>query len=187
MPDKNIVLGILAHVDAGKTTLSEAILYKTGVIRKMGRVDHRDAFLDTDSIERARGITVFSKEARFSLGQRKAVLIDTPGHSDFSSEMERTLDVLDMAVLIVSGTDGIQSHTVTLWNLLKARNIPLMVFINKMDQPSADEERVMRELTKRFGTGFVKFSKAAPQDMEEAALCRYSAGLSVQQTASETD
>lgn len=171
MPDKNIVLGILAHVDAGKTTLSEAILYKTGVIRKMGRVDHRDAFLDTDSIERARGITVFSKEARFSLGWRKAVLIDTPGHSDFSSEMERTLDVLDMAVLIVSGTDGIQSHTVTLWNLLKARNIPLMVFINKMDQPSADEERVMRELTKRFGTGFVKFSKATPQDMEEAALC----------------
>ena len=171
MPDKNIVLGILAHVDAGKTTLSEAILYKTGVIRKMGRVDHRDAFLDTDSIERARGITVFSKEARFSLGRRKAVLIDTPGHSDFSSEMERTLDVLDMAVLIVSGTDGIQSHTVTLWNLLKARNIPLMVFINKMDQPSADEERVMRELTKRFGTGFVKFSKATPQDMEEAALC----------------
>lgn len=171
MPDKHITLGILAHVDAGKTTLSEAILYKTGAIRKIGRVDHKDAFLDTDAIERSRGITVFSKEARFDMGSRKAVLVDTPGHADFSAEMERTLGILDCAVLVVSGTDGVQSHTVTLWNLLKNRKIPVFVFINKTDQPAADQERVIRELSERFGAGFVKFEGAAPQNSEEAAMC----------------
>lgn len=171
MPDKHIVLGILAHVDAGKTTLSEAILYKTGAIRKIGRVDHKDAFLDGDSIERSRGITVFSKEARFDMGSRKAVLVDTPGHADFSAEMERTLGILDCAVLVVSGTDGVQSHTVTLWNLLKARKVPVFVFINKTDQPAADQERVIKELSERFGAGFVKFEGAVPQNSEEAAMC----------------
>nr|MCR5005373.1 GTP-binding protein [Clostridiales bacterium] len=134
----HICIGMLAHVDAGKTTLSESILYLTGAIRKMGRVDHQDAFLDTDAMERARGITIFSKQAEFVLqraGEEKAVtLLDTPGHVDFSAEMERTLSVLDYAVLVISGADGVQGHTVTLWRLLEQYQVPVFLFINKMDQ-----------------------------------------------------
>lgn len=129
-----LVTGILAHVDAGKTTLSESILYVSGSIRKMGRVDHGDAFLDTFELERARGITIFSKQALFTLGDRRVTLLDTPGHVDFSAEMERTLSVLDYAILVINGADGVQGHTRTLWRLLKHYNIPVFLFVNKMDQ-----------------------------------------------------
>ncbi len=129
-----LTIGILAHVDAGKTTLSETVLYLTGSIRKMGRVDHKDAFLDTFELEKNRGITIFSKQAVFEQGNLEVTLLDTPGHVDFSSEMERTLQVLDYAVLLISGADGIQGHTQTLWNLLKRYGIPTFIFVNKMDQ-----------------------------------------------------
>ncbi len=171
MMEKHLVFGILAHVDAGKTTLSEAILYKTGAIRKMGRVDHRNTFLDSDSIERDRGITVFSKEARFSLGDVKAVMLDTPGHSDFSTEAERTLRVLDCAILVISGPDGIQSHTVTLWKLLKMYRIPVIVFVNKMDRPETSACDTLKQLADEFGEGFVAFEDGFPADMEDAAVC----------------
>ncbi|MCQ2424425.1 MAG: GTP-binding protein, partial [Clostridia bacterium] len=132
---KQLVLGILAHVDAGKTTLSETLLYRTGVIRRRGRVDHGDSFLDTSGEERARGITIFSKEARFTTGETSFTLLDTPGHVDFSAETERTLRVLDYAILVVSATDGVQLHTETLWRLLRRRSIPTFVFFNKTDLP----------------------------------------------------
>ena len=132
---KQLVIGILAHVDSGKTTLSEALLYGTGTIRKLGRVDHKDAFLDTDALEKARGITIFSKQALFTAGNTDFTLLDTPGHVDFSTETERTLQVLDYAVLVISGTDGVQSHTETLWRLLRRYRIPTFVFVNKMDLP----------------------------------------------------
>ena len=119
MNSNQLVIGILAHVDAGKTTLSEAILYDSGSLRKLGRVDHGDAFLDTDRLEKKRGITIYSKQARFSLGEKKVTLLDTPGHVDFSGEMERTLQVLDYAILVINGADGVQSHTMTLWKLLE--------------------------------------------------------------------
>ena len=141
-PEKQITMGILAHVDAGKTTLSEGILYLTGQIRKLGRVDHGDAFLDTYTLERSRGITIFSKQARLSMGEFEVTLLDTPGHADFSAEMERTLQVLDYAVLVISGSDGVQGHTYTLWQLLKRYQIPTFVFLNKMDQPGTDQEKV---------------------------------------------
>lgn len=124
---KQIVLGILAHVDSGKTTLSEAMLYRSGAIRKLGRVDHKDAFLDTDTLEKARGITIFSKQALLTAGNTDITLLDTPGHVDFSTETERTLQVLDYAVLVVSGTDGVQSHTETLWRLLRRYHVPTFV------------------------------------------------------------
>ena len=133
-PKKHICIGILAHVDAGKTTLSESILYLCGNIRKLGRVDHGDAFLDTYELEKNRGITIFSKQAVFDLGNTKVTLLDTPGHVDFSAEMERTLQVLDYAILVINGADGVQGHTRTLWNLLKRYQIPTFLFINKMDQ-----------------------------------------------------
>lgn len=159
MQTKYITLGIVAHVDAGKTTLSEAILYRTGAIRKVGRVDHKDAFLDTNEIERQRGITVFSKEARFSIGDKEFTLLDTPGHSDFSSETERSLQVLDYAVLVVSGADGVQAHTLTLWRLLEHYKIPTFVFVNKMDQPTAEREEIIAELSEQLGGGvFADFS-----------------------------
>lgn len=135
---KKLILGILAHVDAGKTTLSEAMLYAGGQLRKLGRVDHQSAFLDTDVQERERGITIFSKQAVLPLGQAELTLLDTPGHVDFSSEMERTLQVLDYAVLVVSGTDGVQSHTRTLWRLLERYAVPTFIFVNKMDLSGAD-------------------------------------------------
>lgn len=177
----NLVIGLLAHVDAGKTTLSEAIMYKAGVIRKPGRVDHKTAFLDNDSIEQDRGITVFSKEARFKWGKRNFVLLDTPGHVDFGTEAERTLSVLDYAVLIVSGLEGVQSHTVTLWKLLEAYKIPTFIFVNKMDQPETDKENVMRQLKGRlrqnagkeesigYETGFAEFWNGQPVSPEDAA------------------
>ena len=165
MQSKFITLGILAHVDAGKTTLSEAILYLTGAIRKAGRVDHKDAFLDTDEIERQRGITVFAKEARFSTGEKQFALLDTPGHTDFSSEMERTLQVLDYAVLVVSGADGVQAHTMTLWKLLAYYGIPAFVFVNKMDQPSAERGKLLKELSEQLGGGvFADFGGARSGD-----------------------
>ena len=139
MGTKKVTVGILAHVDAGKTTLAEAILYRTGTLRRLGRVDHQDAFLDTDAMERARGITIFSKQAKFVLGDFDVTLLDTPGHVDFSAEMERTLQVLDYAVLVISGADGVQGHVETLWRLLSRYQIPTVLFINKMDQEGTDE------------------------------------------------
>ncbi len=140
MSKKQITIGLVAHVDAGKTTLSEGLLYLTGAIRKLGRVDHKDAFLDTADIERDRGITVFSKDARFDSSDKSTTftLVDTPGHADFTAEMERTLQILDYALLIISGADGVQSHTVTLWQLLKAYEVPTILFVNKMDQVGTD-------------------------------------------------
>ena len=138
-----ICAGLLAHVDAGKTTLSEALLYEGGALRKLGRVDHGDAFFDTYALERSRGITIFSKQAVMRLGEKQVTLLDTPGHADFSAEMERTLQVLDYAVLVISGTDGIQGHTRTLWNLLKRYQIPVFLFINKMDLPGTARESLM--------------------------------------------
>ncbi len=162
------VIGILAHVDAGKTTLSEALLYCAGDIRKLGRVDHGDAFLDTFALERQRGITIFSKEARLSLGSKSATLLDTPGHVDFSAETERTLDVLDCAILVISAPEGVQSHTRTLWKLLRDRDIPTLLFINKMDLPGADRAGILAELTERLGDGFFVPGEADP---EVLALC----------------
>ena len=177
---KKIVFGILAHVDAGKTTLSEALLYRSGAVRKLGRVDHGDAFLDTDALERARGITILSKQAVFPLGEDEATLLDTPGHVDFSAEAERTLQVLDAAVLVISGTDGVQGHTQTLWNLLARHGIPTFLFINKMDLAGVDRARLMDELRARLDEGCVDFGDAdmlesiAVQD--EALLERYLEG-----------
>ncbi len=137
---KKLVIGILAHVDAGKTTLSESMLYTSGSIRHLGRVDNKDAYLDNNAMERERGITIFSKQAEFSWKDMAITLLDTPGHVDFSAEMERTLKVLDYAVLVISGADGVQGHTRTLWRLLKLYQVPVFLFINKMDQPGADKE-----------------------------------------------
>ena len=143
---KRICAGLLAHVDAGKTTLSEALLYESGQLRRLGRVDHRDAFLDTDAQERERGITIFSKQARLSLDGLDLTLLDTPGHVDFSSEMERTLQVLDYAILVISGTDGVQGHTATLWRLLARYHIPTFLFVNKMDLAGSDRDALLAQL-----------------------------------------
>ena len=172
---KRLVVGLLAHVDSGKTTLAEGLLYRAGVLRKLGRVDHRDAFLDTDSRERARGITIFAKQAVLALPAAagaeacELTLLDTPGHVDFSAETERALQVLDYAVLVVSGTDGVQAHTETLWKLLARYRVPTFVFVNKMDLPGADAAVRLRELRGRFGDGCVDFS--AVPDPEALALC----------------
>ena len=167
---KRLVIGILAHVDAGKTTLSEALLYQTGALKKLGRVDHRDAFLDTFALERERGITIFSKQAELMLPDTAVTLLDTPGHVDFSAEMERTLQVLDCAVLVVSGTDGVQAHTETLWRLLARRRIPTFIFINKMDIQSTDRAALLAELKSRLDAGCVDFG--APDSVaEELAVC----------------
>lgn len=168
---ENIVMGILAHVDAGKTTLSEGMLYLSGTVRKLGRVDHKDAFLDTYSLERDRGITIFSKQAVFSLGNRRINLLDTPGHVDFSAEMERTLQVLDYAVLVISGADGVQGHTETLWKLLKLYEIPTFIFINKMDQPGTDRKSLLTELKERLDEGCIVFDKEKnAESLEEIAM-----------------
>ena len=151
-------IGLLAHVDAGKTTLSEAILYTTGTTRKLGRVDNRDAYLDTYALERERGITIFSKQAVCQLGGTTVTILDTPGHVDFSAEMERTLQVLDYAVLVISGADGVQGHTETLWSLLKRYQVPTFLFINKMDQPGTDREALLSELQKRLSESCVDFA-----------------------------
>ena len=170
-PIKRICAGLLAHVDAGKTTLSEAILYLTGSIRRLGRVDSRDAFLDTYEQERARGITIFSKQAVVPLGNWSVTLLDTPGHVDFSAEMERTLQVLDCAVLIISGADGVQSHTETLWRLLKRWEIPVFVFVNKMDQPGTDARAILEELKVRLDENCVDFTQDAEGLAESLAMC----------------
>ena len=165
---KRTVIGILAHVDVGKTTLSEAMMYCSGGIRSLGRVDHGNAFLDTFQMERQRGITIFSKQAVLKLPDFQMTLLDTPGHVDFSAEMERTLDVLDCAVLAVSGPSGVQSHTYTLWKLLRQRNIPTFLFINKMDQPGTDKAVIMENLRQKLGDGFVDFTDI---DAESLAMC----------------
>ena len=168
---KRLVVGILAHVDSGKTTLSEAMLYRSGTIRKLGRVDHKDAFLDTDALEKARGITIFSKQALLNVKNTAVTLLDTPGHVDFSTETERTLQVLDYAVLVISGTDGVQSHTETLWRLLRRYRVPTFVFINKMDLPGPGREALLAQLTHRLGEGFVDFGTDADARDEALALC----------------
>lgn len=157
---KRIVTGILAHVDAGKTTLSEALLYATGSVRKLGRVDHGDAFLDTNTMERQRGITIFTEPAIITTPNLTLTLLDTPGHVDFSAEMERTLAVLDYAILVISGADGIQGHTETLWRLLKRYNVPTFIFVNKMDAPAADKTKLLNQLKKRFSDGCIDFTGA---------------------------
>ena len=168
---KQIVLGILAHVDSGKTTLSEAMLYRAGVTRRLGRVDHKDAFLDTDALEKARGITIFSKQALLTAGDTDINLLDTPGHVDFSTETERTLQVLDYAVLVVSGTDGVQSHTETLWRLLRRYHVPAFVFVNKMDLPGMERQELLAQLNRRLGEGFVDFGATQADRDEALALC----------------
>ena len=168
---KKLAVGILAHVDAGKTTLSEAMLYETGRLKRLGRVDHQDAFLDTHSLERARGITIFSKQARLQAGTLALTLLDTPGHVDFSAEMERTLQVLDYAILVISGTDGVQAHTETLWQLLRRYHIPTFLFLNKMDLAGASRDRLMGELKRQLSDGCIDFSQSPEIIAEEAALC----------------
>lgn len=170
---KRLTIGILAHVDAGKTTLSEMLLYKTGEIRRLGRVDHGDTFLDNNSLERSRGITIFSKQAVLKRGDCIISLLDTPGHIDFSVEAERVLQVLDYAVLVISGSDGVQSHTETLWRLLSRYNIPTFLFINKMDIAEMQNSDLIGELTKRFGAGFVDFSadRSSEAFYEAVSMC----------------
>ena len=168
---RKLVVGILAHVDAGKTTLSEALLYRSGSIRKLGRVDHRDAFLDTDAMERERGITIFSKQAVLSLETVEVTLLDTPGHVDFSAEAERTLRVLDCAVLVISGADGVQAHTRTLWRLLAQYGVPVFLFVNKMDLAGADRAALLADLRGKLDGGCVDFSLPPEALAEEAAVC----------------
>ncbi len=169
---KKIVIGILAHVDSGKTTLSEALLYQSGNINKLGRVDHRNSFLDTFSLERDRGITIFSKQAILKYKDTEFTLLDTPGHVDFSAETERTLQVLDYAVLVISATDGIQSHTRTLWKLLSKYSVPCFIFVNKMDLDGADKESVLTQLKSNFSDGCVDFDCTDTSDFYESiALC----------------
>lgn len=171
-PTKYITMGILAHVDAGKTTLAEHLLYLAGSIRKVGRVDHGDTFLDTDAQERARGITIFSKQARLTWGDKEITLLDTPGHTDFSAEMERTLQVLDYAILVISGTDGLQGHSYTLWKLLKRHEIPTFIFVNKMDIALRDKETLLDELTAKLGDSIVDFTdQASAEFIENVAMC----------------
>ena len=173
---KRLVIGILAHVDAGKTTLSEALLYAAGTIQKLGRVDHRDSYLDTHALERARGITIFSKQAVFETPDLSVTLLDTPGHVDFSAEMERTLQVLDYAILVISGTDGVQAHTETLWRLLRRNQIPTFVFVTKMDLPTAGHEGLMDALRKHLDEGCVDFTHRG-DDWEETIALREEALL----------
>lgn len=169
---KKITIGILAHVDAGKTTLSEALLYITGAIKSLGRVDKRDTYLDSDDIERSRGITVFSKQARFSCKDMDIVLLDTPGHTDFSVEAERTLKIIDYAILVISGTEGVQPHTKTLWRLLRLYDVPLFVFVNKMDMPLADRENIMKELKSELSEQCMDFSENifSEETLEQLAM-----------------
>ena len=172
--ENKLVIGILAHVDAGKTTLSEGMLYLGGSIRKMGRVDHGNAFLDTYALERARGITIFSKQAVLNMGKWVVTLLDTPGHVDFSAEMERTLSVLDYAVLVINGADGVQGHTQTLWRLLHRYRVPVFLFVNKMDQEGTDREALMEELKQRLDDSCVDFTEEEAR-LENIAMCEEAA------------
>jgi small GTP-binding protein len=175
-PKKYMSVGLLAHVDAGKTTLAEAMLYQCGGIRSLGRVDHGTAVLDTHELERQRGITIFSKQARLTLGEQEVTLLDTPGHVDFSAEMERTLQILDCAVLIISGADGVQGHVRTLWRLLKRYQVPTFLFVNKMDQPGTDREKLLQELKEKLDERCVDFSSDRQEDdlWEDLAVCKES-------------
>ena len=164
-------IALLAHVDAGKTTLSEALLYRTGMRRQLGRVDHRDAFLDTHDLERSRGITIFSKLARMETPHLDITLVDTPGHVDFAAEAERTMPVLDCAVLVINGTDGVQAHTVTLWDLLRRNQVPTFLFINKMDLPGKDREVLIKELQERLDPHIVDFGLEQEELNEQCAVC----------------
>ncbi len=168
---KELILGIFAHVDAGKTTLSEALLYCTGARRTLGRVDHRDAFLDTHNLERSRGITIFSKQALFTTAHRNITLVDTPGHADFTAEAERVMPILDCAVLVISGTNGIQAHTLTLWKLLERYSIPVVLFINKMDLPGKSREDLLRQLQTHLDSGCLDFCQPENLLAENAAMC----------------
>ena len=169
---KKLVTGIVAHVDAGKTTLSESILYQTGSIRKLGRVDTKDAFLDTNELERARGITIFSKQAIVKYGDTELTLLDTPGHVDFSAEMERTLQTLDYAILVVSGADGVQGHTLTLWTLLRKYKVPAFIFVNKMDQKGTSKQNILIELKKKLDESCIDFGEEGTENFyEEIAVC----------------
>ena len=187
-PKKRICIGLLAHVDAGKTTLSEGLLYLSGAVRRLGRVDHRDAFLDTDAQERERGITIFSKQALLPLGDVELTLLDTPGHVDFSAEMERTLGVLDCAVLVISGTDGIQGHTRTLWRLLERHHIPVFLFVNKMDLAGANRAALLAQLQDKLDGGCLDFSgglEPVAEDLaslDEGLMERYLEGCEVTDT-----
>ena len=167
---KKLVIGILAHVDAGKTTLSERLLYLCGVIRQIGRVDHGDTFLDNYELEKERGITIFSKQAILKTEDVEVTLLDTPGHVDFSAEMERTLQVLDYAILVINGMDGVQSHTMTLWRLLERYQIPTFLFVNKMDLDGAERILLLRELKTRLSSGVVDFGDESTLH-EELAVC----------------
>ena len=167
----HISIGLLAHVDAGKTTLSEALLYQTGAKRTLGRVDHGDAHLDTHNLERARGITIFSKQALLETAHRRITLVDTPGHVDFSAEAERTMPILDAAVLVISGTDGIQAHTITLWRLLERYGVPTFLFINKMDLPGMDRDKLMEQLQRELAPGCIDFGGDPDEIAEAAAMC----------------
>ena len=166
-PLRHLCVGLLAHVDAGKTTLSEALLYESGGIRKLGRVDQGDAFLDNLALERARGITIFSKQAVLTEGDTEVTLMDTPGHADFSAEMERTLQVLDLAVLVISGSEGVQSHTEVLWNLLARYRVPTVFFVNKMDLASRPEKEILQEIRKKLGANAVDFTAPGSGDFFE--------------------
>ena len=169
---KKLAVGILAHVDAGKTTLSEAMLYTGGAVRKLGRVDKGDAFLDTYELEKKRGITIFSKQAILEWNGMQVTLLDTPGHVDFSAEMERTLQVLDYAVLVISGTDGVQGHTQTLWRLLARYKIPAFLFVNKMDLAGERKEAILEELTRKLDGNIVDFGEQGTEGFyENLAMC----------------
>ena len=171
---KHLVLGIFAQVDAGKTTLSEALLYRSGQIRKLGRVDHGDAFLDHFALERERGITIFSKQARFPIGEIEITLLDTPGHVDFSPEAERAMQVLDYAVVVVSGTDGVQAHTETLWKLLRRYHIPTFLFFNKMDLPGADRAQLLQQAGRLLNEHCLELADTEAVALtDEAALAEY--------------
>ncbi|MBD5546699.1 MAG: GTP-binding protein [Lachnospiraceae bacterium] len=171
-PSKRVSVALLAHVDAGKTTLSEAMLYVSGSIRKLGRVDKKDAFLDSHGLERERGITIFSKQAILKRGQVEITLLDTPGHVDFSAEMERTLQVLDAAILVISGSDGVQGHTLTLWRLLKRYGVPVFLFVNKMDQPDTNQKMILHQIRDHFCESCVDFSEPGTEDFyENIAVC----------------
>ena len=183
----HISAGLLAHVDAGKTTLSEALLYTTGTRRTLGRVDHRDAFLDTHDLEKARGITIFSKQALFQTQDLRITLVDTPGHVDFSAEAERVMQVLDCAILLISGTDGIQAHTLTLWRLLERYHVPTFLFINKMDLPGTDRQVLLRQLQEQLSPGCVDFGLPEAELLENAAMCDEALLETYLQTGTITD
>ncbi|MBQ8136026.1 MAG: GTP-binding protein, partial [Clostridia bacterium] len=169
MAQKRIIVGLAAHVDAGKTTLSEAMLYTAGRIRRVGRVDHGDAYLDTDPIEKERGITIFSKQAELEWKKRPITLVDTPGHADFSGVGERALGIVDLAVLVISGTDGPQSHTLTLWRILERLSCPVVLFVNKCDQQGADQKNVLLRLREKLSISAVAMNEENTQD--EIAMC----------------